>query len=245
MRNANTIRLAGVLAFGFILIVIALNLSGVQLLANQSFISLETRIRSFSETGTGETDAISLLEQQVRIESLESENKRLRDLLGFFDTTSLHGITANIIGRDPLDPSVVYIDQGSRSGLAVGQPAVAANGVLIGKVSHVTIHKATIELVVNDASRIAVKTIGDTGTGGILRGYGGETMRMELVIESESVLPGAVVVSSGLEAFVPENLIIGVLGTVEKSLGDLFAHSDVQPAVDFNTVRIISILLPV
>jgi len=243
MKNSNTIRSLGVLSFGFVLIVVALNLSGVQGLANRSLIRLDMGVRSLGMNRMTETSAVELLEQRVRIESLELENKRLRDLLGFFQKTDFQAVVANVISRDPLDPSIIYVDQGSRSGLVLGQPVIAADGVLIGKVSQVTPHKAIIELAVNDASRIATKILGNTGTGGILKGYGGKKMQMELVIDSDSITPGAIVVSSGLETLVPENLLIGVIGNVEKTQGELFTHSDVQSAVDLNSIRIVSILL--
>lgn len=94
---------------------------------------------------------LKLLARQQKLEAIQAENARLRDLLDSSFKVSDRVLVAELSSVD-LDPyrQQVVIDKGSLSGVFEGQPVLDAEAVM-GQVVHVTPYTATV-LLVTDAS---------------------------------------------------------------------------------------------
>ncbi len=188
------------------------------------------------------TERSQLLTQVAQLKGLADENAHLRDELHFFAKKKYAYTIANTISRDPLSSSLVYLDAGSDDGVAVGQPVVIGDGILIGKILKVSNKNATLELLTSDGARIAVKGLDDASTSGVLRGTLGTGSRLEYIREVQAVPVGTVLVTSGLEPLVPQGLVVGMIKKITENENALFAYADVLPVADLTQLSIVSVL---
>jgi len=134
----------------------------------------------------------------LRLEALEQENQRLRELLGAAPRAAEQVTIAELVDVS-LDPftQTIQVNKGQRQGISVGQPVVDARGVL-GQVTRVTWLNSTVTLLTDPASAIPVQVLRN-GLRGIVFGTGDRT---SLDLPHLSVLAdirqGDVLVTSGL-----------------------------------------------
>ena len=174
---------------------------------------------------------------KARLSELESSNQNLRaraiagsealringQLQGLLKLDNAGGlaaakpVTARVIGRSPtVWYSTVTINQGSDSGIKVGNPVISSNG-LIGQVSTVT-GKASIVTLISDGELAVPARVSAGGAEGIAQtGAGGpDDLRLKFIARRFRVEPGAAVVTSGtlsstpgLESLYPPGIPIG------------------------------------
>lgn len=193
------------------------------------------------------------------VEALQSENTRLRRMLGLDDEASRtrfstnrwlcaqvlsHGAASGIAGT-------IRIGRGSFSGVRPGAVVAVPEG-LVGRVGEVSPHTADVRLLTDPSMRVACEIeTGDLSAGptrGILSGGGlspiSEASASILYIvhpfrirniERRPDLPQrAKIITSGLGGVFPRGLVVGFLAN--GMLGDetkLEREGDVVPAVDF------------
>ena len=174
---------------------------------------------------------------KARLSELESSNQNLRaraiagsealringQLQGLLNLDNAGGlaaakpVTARVIGRSPtVWYSTVTINQGSESGIKVGNPVISSNG-LIGQVSTVT-GNASIVTLISDGELAVPARVSAGGAEGIAQtGAGGpDDLRLKFIARRFRVEPGAAVVTSGtlsstpgLESLYPPGIPIG------------------------------------
>ena len=172
-----------------------------------------------------------------RLSELESSNQNLRaraiagsealringQLQGLLNLDNAGGlaaakpVTARVIGRSPtVWYSTVTINQGSDSGIKIGNPVISSNG-LIGQVSTVT-GNASIVTLISDGELAVPARVSAGGAEGIAQtGAGGpDDLRLKFIARRFRVEPGAAVVTSGtlsstpgLESLYPPGIPIG------------------------------------
>ena len=177
------------------------------------------------------------IDAKGRLSELESSNQQLRaraiagsealrvnqQLQGLLNLDNAGGlaaakpVTARVIGRSPtVWYSTVTINQGSDSGIKVGNPVISSNG-LIGQVSTVT-GKASIVTLISDGELAVPARVSAGGAEGIAQtGAGGpDDLRLKFIARRFRVEPGAAVVTSGtlsstpgLESLYPPGIPIG------------------------------------
>ena len=104
--------------------------------------------------------------------TLEDEVKRLRDVLGLSFVGTLKTVAAQVITGAPGNfDNTLEIDRGTSNGLAKGMPVVSNLG-LIGRVVDVSKHSATVLLITDPASNVAVRLPASNATG-VASGHGG------------------------------------------------------------------------
>jgi rod shape-determining protein MreC len=174
---------------------------------------------------------------KARLSELESSNQKLRaraiagsealringQLQGLLNLDNAGGlaaakpVTARVIGRSPtVWYSTVTINQGSDSGIKIGNPVISSNG-LIGQVSTVT-GNASIVTLISDGELAVPARVSAGGAEGIAQtGAGGpDDLRLKFIARRFRVEPGAAVVTSGtlsntpdLESLYPPGIPIG------------------------------------
>ena len=174
---------------------------------------------------------------KARLSELESSNQNLRaraiagsealringQLQGLLNLDNAGGlaaakpVTARVIGRSPtVWYSTVTINQGSDSGIKIGNPVISSNG-LIGQVSTVT-GNASIVTLISDGELAVPARVSAGGAEGIAQtGAGGpDDLRLKFIARRFRVEPGAAVVTSGtlsstpgLESLYPPGIPIG------------------------------------
>jgi rod shape-determining protein MreC len=189
---------------------------------------------------------------KARIERLELENseyqeilltnKRLQDLLNFHNKPDDPLLPATVAGWDSTGMfKSIIIDKGSSEGVAINMPAVSSEGV-VGRVVSVSPHYSQVLLATDQNSAIDGLVRRSRGRG-MVKGNGSDECRFDYVIKTCEIKPGDVIVTSGLGGVFPKGLCLGRVKSVEDSPYKLFKDVRVIPAVDFNTLEEVLIIM--
>ena len=144
--------------------------------------------------------------------------------------------------------STVTIDAGSDSGLHPDMTVVAAGG-LVGRITSVTSHTATVLLIIDDTSNVGGR-IGDNLELGFVRGTGalGTDDRLEMELVDRNVVPkvGQEIVTWGSRNGVPyvAGVPIGKVAKVYESLRETTYRAVIEPAVDFTRLDLVGVVVP-
>jgi rod shape-determining protein MreC len=173
-----------------------------------------------------------LLAQQgelQRLQTLEEENRRLRDLFHGAQSQPYEYRFAELVGV-ALDPFAhqVKINRGSRDGVQVGQAVIDGLGVM-GQVEDVQLHYSTVRLI-SDPSHALPVQINRSGLRAVAFGLG-ETDRLSLpnVPREADVRKGDLVVTSGLGHRFPGGYPVAIVTSIDRQEGQTFATVEAAP----------------
>lgn len=178
----------------------------------------------------------------IQQSELEFENQRLRELLGFKRSLPSPVIAAEIIGKDPSAWfKTVIIDKGSTDGLRRGLPAVSPLGV-VGQIIEVSARQSRLMLII-DRNSGADALVQRTRARGIVKGTSQDDCYLDYVLHADDVRVGDLVVSSGFDGVYPKGLLVGTVTAVDFKGGDFFKDVQITPAVDFDKLEEVLIIL--
>ena len=143
--------------------------------------------------------------RNAELEESEQTAKRLQDLLNLQDSYSLQSTGARIIsGSTDSWTSSVTINMGSASGLTVGMPVMASNGV-IGQITECGATTSTVRLITDENSSVSAM-IQSSRAQGMLVGSATGQLTLDMIATDQTVNVGDVVVTSGLGGVFPKGL---------------------------------------
>jgi rod shape-determining protein MreC len=151
-----------------------------------------------------------LLELKTRIADLESQNKNLKDLLGYIEKEPLSArpILARVGGRGADHWwQQITLNRGRLAGIEEGY-IVKADGGLVGLVEKVTDKTSRVLLISDMKSQVGV-TISRTGAKGVLRGDASADGVLEFYEKVPNVKPGDLVSTSNYSQKFPSGLAVG------------------------------------
>src|SRR5262245_14092200 len=187
------------------------------------FDALRTRIRT-------------LQERSVRLDEIEHENSRLRELLAFRERMAGDVLAAAVIGRDATGLArTLTIDRGSADGVTKGAAVLAPAGV-VGQVFLVGVHAARVLLITDHNSGIDA-VVQRTRARGIVEGTVSEGCGLKFVKRTEDLQAGDVIVTSGADGIFPRGMPVGQITVVDKQGQGLFQYAAVRPFVDFDRLE--------
>jgi cell shape-determining protein MreC len=67
---------------------------------------------------------------------------------------------------------------------------------------------------------------------------------MDLIPQDQQVSQDQLVATSGLDQFIPPDLLIGKITAISKTAGELFQQASVEPLLSYNTIDIVSVIIP-
>lgn len=210
------------------------------------FYRLQTTLQTLS--GTAEENAAlrtNLVEISTRLqlydETLE-ENLRLRSLLGFVPPSAFYIVPTEIIGVHGSGlPTTVLINLGQRDSIRVNQPVINQYG-LAGRVAQVLPDYSVVYLLTEPRCRVAAR-VKRSREQGIIRYSMTSGMILDNLPRQGDVAVGDTVITSGLGGIFPEGLIVGVIRSVEVSEREFFYSIGMAPAVNFNGLDELYILV--
>jgi rod shape-determining protein MreC len=182
---------------------------------------------------------------QVQIVELQQQVTEAQLLSTLVDYERKHVenqyIAASVIARD-ISPFMHYviIDRGSDDGLRKGMPVITQQG-LVGNIAAVTAGAARVQLINDPASSINV-VLQQSGEEAVLSGKLTGELELGMISQSANVLPGELVMTSGLGGNYPANILLGQVLTVRNEASALFQTASVQPAVDFSQLSIVLVI---
>jgi rod shape-determining protein MreC len=171
------------------------------------------------------------------------EGMRLRKLLNLKDGLTNRVVAARVVDRSRASLfKTILIDKGTADGMRVGFPVLSEQGV-VGRIIETAWHASQVLLLVDGNSNVD-GLIQRSRAQGILQGAGSAGCNLKYISRVEEVLPGDVVLSSGLAGVFPKGLLLGVVTGVSRKGEGLFQKIDVAPAVDFEKLEEVLALIP-
>ena len=255
---------AGVIAFlvlGLIILALSGYLSPVTRIALAPLIQAQTwvtqRYRAIQSLLNAPTDVTRLRQRNTE---LEAENSRLQiqiielqqqvaeaqvlsTLLDYARSRAENRYLAAAVIQYDISPFLHYviINRGSDDGLRTGMPVVTDQG-LVGQITAITSRASRIQLITDPGSAVNVR-LQATGENAILRGSLTSDLFLEMIPQSASIQAGELVVTSGLGGNYPSNLVVGQITTIRKRDFDLFQSATLQPAVNFQNLEIVLVII--
>lgn len=177
-----------------------------------------------------------LKRELVAAEEVYLENKRLKTLLQFKETTDLSLLPARVVGRSASAWfRTLTLDKGSDDGVTASSPVVTADGV-IGRVVQVT-PSASRVLLLTDTSSAVDAVVQRSRAQTIVEGRLSPLCRLLYLARGDDAKPGDVVVTSGLGDVYPKGLLIGQIVSVQPVKGGLFQVAELRPSADLSRLE--------
>ncbi len=191
-----------------------------------------------------ERSNLELHARQQQLETLQAENRRLRQLLESSAKREDRVRIAELLAVD-LDPfrQQVVVNKGHRDDVYRGQPLIDAYGVM-GQIIHTGPFTATA-LLISDPNHALPVQINRNGLRTIASGTG-EPDRLELLYipNSADVRIGDLVVTSGLGGRFPPNYPVATVVVVERRPGQPFARVIAEPRAQLDRSREVLLVWP-
>ena len=212
-------------------------------MAVYEFVTVPRDIASLrSQNQALESEVAGLQAQIIELEQQLREAQVLYALLDFARSSpASQYVAAAVIGRDP-SPFLHYviIDHGSDHGLRRGMPVITDQG-LVGRIDALTATAARVQLVTDPGSTVNVR-LQSTRTEAQITGSVTGEIELGLVSQDTPLLPGEIVLTSGLGGGYPADLLVGQVVSVRSSGTDLFQSASVQSVVDFGSLQAVLVI---
>jgi rod shape-determining protein MreC len=161
------------------------------------------------------------------------ENRRLRDSLGFGQTTEVTIVPAEITGIFGTGvPNTVMINLGAAASLMENQTVINQFG-LVGRVARVLDNYSVVYLLTEPRCRVSAR-IKRSREMGIIRYSVGRGMYLDNCPRQGDVVVGDTIITSGLGQIFPEAIVIGTVKEVSAPEKEFFYDIVVEPVVNFN-----------
>ena len=186
----------------------------------------------------------SLREKQLKLEShlqrydaLVAENSRLSRLLAAARRSEDQVILASIVnaGLDPFSHRII-INRGAESGVFVGQPVIAPDGV-IGQVSEVNLNQSIVTLITDRSHGVPVQ-IQRNGLRTIIQGMG-ETDRVGVpyLPRLADIRKGDILVTSGMGGRFPAGYKVAEVEEIITDANEAFLRINATTTARINFVK--------
>lgn len=213
-------------------------------LAIQQFVSAPQDIVALRQRNAELEAQISQLQSQViELQQQLADREILAALVRYSRANPTNTYkAAQVIGRDP-SPFMHYIiiNAGSNDGIRRGMPVVTHQG-LVGRVDAVIDSAARVQLITDPASNVNVR-MQNSRTDAVLVGSLTADLTLEMIPQDAQVIPGDLVLTSGLGGVYPPNIPVGQVVDVRKREAELFQQATIQPSVDFAQLSIVLVIL--
>jgi rod shape-determining protein MreC len=180
---------------------------------------------------------LMLMARQQKLDALESENLRLRNLLDSSIKVGERVLIGELIAMD-LDPYTqrVTINKGSTSGVYEGQPVLDADAVM-GQVVQTTPFTADV-LLVTDPSHALPVQVQRNGLRSIAVGTGRNSqLELPYLPINADIQEGDLLVTSGLDGTFPAGYPVAVVSAVSRRAGEAFPYVVATPRAHLDRVR--------
>lgn len=186
--------------------------------------------------------------ENLDAQELKSENERLKDLLDYKEANSGYSyVAAKVIAHDPSYWFDTFtISAGKKDGIKVDMGVVTADGV-VGKITEVGANYSKVMSITDGNSSISgiVERTRDTG---ILQGSEdadrtSSNLKMVYLPIESNLIPGDVVLTSGLDSIYPKGIPIGTVAEMSTKGDKLENYAIIEPYVDFSSIEEVLIIV--
>jgi rod shape-determining protein MreC len=175
--------------------------------------------------------------QLQKLDILEKENERLRQLLSATPKTTEDHLIAEIVAVD-VDPyrHFIVLNKGSKDRVYKGQPIIDAHGVM-GQIIYVNAMTSTAMLITDVSHAIPVQ-VDRTGMRSVAFGTG-QTDFLDLrhIPHNADIKVGDKLISSGLGERFPRNYPVAMITNIDRNTGETFIGVRAEPLAQLDTSR--------
>lgn len=185
----------------------------------------------------------------MRLNDLEDQNKRLKDLLGFTErqkaANNYKYHVAEIIAYSPDSYSkVVNINIGSKDGIKKNMAVISVDG-LVGRVMNTSDFSSSVQLLTANDAENTTKGIAATVKGRENESFGivsyepdKQLLVMSKIPQTDNKLaPGDIIITSGLGEVFPRGIEIGKVVSKQEDQFGLNYIAEIQPSANFTHLR--------
>lgn len=188
-----------------------------------------------------ENEALKLENLQLKLQNIEFkeaylENRRLKKMLGFMDSTTYEIIPAKVINRgtSPVANSIL-LNVGKNEGVKPNLAVISTQGI-IGKTIAVGDHTTQCQIFLDVNFRLSVKFQNSRVLGIVMWQPDGLAVVREIPNTAE-IHPGEPVLTSGYSKIYPPNILIGKVIEVHRAEDEPFQSAVIQPCTDINKIE--------
>lgn len=197
-----------------------------------------------AENAALRSENAQLTQENILLLEAKTANETLRRQLAFKSTVpTYHLLSAEVIGYDPSNlPQYLVIDRGADDGIKVGMAVLADEG-LVGRISRVNAASSKIMLITDPSSSVNALIQRSRATGLVQGTPGEQVLTMRYIPQEDAVLPGDIVLTSGLGGNLPKRLIIGQVLEVKREDVAMFQEAIIHPTVNLRDLEVVMVLL--
>ena len=203
---------------------------------------VQTRADLIEQTKQQEKQLFTLRSRLLKMDQLEHENQRLRELLGSPVHKESRKMVAELLSVDS-DPfsHQVLINKGALDGVYNGQPVINDQGV-VGQVLHVGSTTSRVLLITDSSHGIPVRVLRNDLRA--IASGSGELDKLELrnLPRNTDVQVGDLLVTSGLGGRFPEGYPVATVTRSDYVEGKPFAQIEAKPLVALDRLRYLLLL---
>ncbi|WP_042013002.1 rod shape-determining protein MreC [Aeromonas fluvialis] len=203
---------------------------------------VQTRADLIEQTKQQEQQLFTLRSRLLKMDHLEHENQRLRELLGSPVHKESRKMVAELLSVDS-DPfsHQVLINKGALDGVYNGQAVINDQGV-IGQVLHVGSTTSRVLLITDFSHGIPVRVLRNDLRA--IAAGSGELDKLELrnLPRNTDIQVGDLLVTSGLGGRFPEGYPVATVTRSEYVEGKPFAQIEAKPLVELDRLRYLLLL---
>lgn len=177
-----------------------------------------------------------LLNEIASLRETQQENLRLRKLLQFEEKMNVKSVVARVIAKDVSSEfRAIRINRGEKAGVHKDMAVVANEGV-VGRVLRTTATTADVVTLLDSNS--AVDGINERSRArGVVEGLTDDLCQLRYTLRTDDILPGDVVISSGLGGIFPKGIPLGIVSKVNRKPFGITQDVEVRPSVDFTRLE--------
>ena len=203
---------------------------------------VQTRSSLIEQTKQQEQQLFTLRSRLLKLDQLEHENQRLRELLGSPVHKESRKMVAELLSVDS-DPfsHQVLINKGALDGVYNGQPVINDQGV-VGQVLHLGSTTSRVLLITDSSHGIPVRVLRNDLRA--IASGSGELDKLELrnLPRNTDVQVGDLLVTSGLGGRFPEGYPVATVTRSDYVEGKPFAQIEAKPLVALDRLRYLLLL---
>ena len=156
-------------------------------------------------------------ESFIRLNLLEKDNERLREILNLKQKSNNNSISAAVISRKTGSWwRQIILNKGSKDGVEIGSTVIGPGG-LIGRVNNTSLQTSSVILLTSPESKVGV-WVDRIQINGLLVGVADDYPSLILYSKDADIKVGDLVSSSPASSLLPPNIPIGIVKSVSESI---------------------------
>lgn len=191
-----------------------------------------------------EKEISELKQQNIKAAYMESQNKKLSELLNLDSKYSEYPKTAaRIIAKDPGNwYGVFIIDKGRKDGIDKNMVVMADNG-LVGRIKESGYNYSKVISIIDDTDSVSAMSLRTNDIGFIKGNYSDKGIcKMEYIDNEAEIIQGDEIVTSNLSQVYPPGITIGYVDDIGPDQNELTKCAMIEPSVDFKHLQTVLVI---